>query len=302
MTPQEVLTHPPKVLTQAQRKSYFDAGYIVLPGFVDGEWLRRIHEVTAEFVEKSRDVTQSNAMFSVEPDHSAKAPRLRRLSFPVGLHDLYREFAFEGPIVDVAEDLLGPNVCYHHSKLNFKWSDGGEEVKWHQDIHYWPHTDFAPLTIGVYLDAVDEEMGPMGVVPGSHHGPLYNLQDDDGNWVAAIQPADLPGAHVERADYLMGPAGTVTVHNCCAVHGSAPNRSPRGRPMLLNTYTAGDSFPLQTIGTNGLGGYANTVVRGRRPEVFEIMGRTLPVAPDYSGGYSSLFDIQQEKMATTDGS
>ena len=71
MTPQEVLTHPPKVLAQAQRESYFDVGYLVLPGFVDTEWLRRIHAVTAEFVEKSREVSQSNSMFSVEPSSAA---------------------------------------------------------------------------------------------------------------------------------------------------------------------------------------------------------------------------------------
>ena len=33
-----------------------------------------------------------------------------------------------------------------------------------------------------------------------------------------------------------GPAGTITVHNCRTVHGSAPNRSDRARPLLLQTY------------------------------------------------------------------
>ena len=39
------------------------------------------------------------------------------------------------------------------------------EIKWHQDIQFWPHTDFSPLTIGVYLADVDDVMGPMGVFP-----------------------------------------------------------------------------------------------------------------------------------------
>ena len=62
-------------------------------------------------------------------------------------------------IVDVAVDLLGPDVKFHHSKLNFKAPHGGEEVKWHQDIQFWPHTNYDLLTIGVFLDDVDAGHG-----------------------------------------------------------------------------------------------------------------------------------------------
>jgi len=294
MTPEQILTYPSKALSADQRESYFENGYILLPGFLDAQWLDRLNRVTDEFIEESRTVTESNAKFDLQPGHSAAAPQLRRLSFPVDYHETYRALAFDSPIVDVAEDLLGPNVCYHHSKLNFKWSSGGEEVKWHQDIQYWPHTDFSPLTIGIYLADVDDDMGPMGIVPGSHRGRLFDLSDETGHWNGAIRGSELAEATPERADYLKGPAGSVTVHNCCAVHGSAPNLSPRVRPLLLQTYTAGDSFPLQSVGTNGLGGYANSMVRGSRPAYTSIDGRPVPVAPDWSGGYTSIFAVQQD--------
>ena len=131
-------------------------------------------------------------------------------------------------------------------------------------------------------------------MPYSHQGPLYDLRDGAGNWAGAISATELPGADVEKAVYLKGPAGSVTVHHCCAVHGSAPNLSPRVRPLLLQTYVAGDSFPLQTVGTNGIGKYSNTLVRGSRPASIEIGGKCLPVAPDWSGGYVSIFEVQQK--------
>lgn len=293
MTPESILQRPSRILSQADREHYFATGYLLVPSLLDSGWLQRLRTVAAEFVERSRAHTRSDAMFDLEAGHSAEAPKLRRLSFPVDHHDVFRELAFDSPIVDVAEDLLGPDVCYHHSKLNFKWSHGGEAVKWHQDIQYWPHTDFSPLTIGVYLEDVEPEMGPMGIVPGSHRGPLYSLQDASGQWVGAIQAQDLAQARPEQADYLCGPAGSVTVHNCVCVHGSAPNRSTRVRPLLLQTYTSGDSFPLQSVGTNGLGAYANTMVRGQRPASCRIDGREVPLAPDYSAGYVSIFDVQQ---------
>ena len=293
MTPQEILSRPARVLSQADREKYFEDGFILLPAFLDKAWLERIHAVTEEFIDESRGYTTSDAKFDLQAGHSADAPMLRRLSFPVEHHELYRQLAFDSPIVDIAEDLLGANVRYHHSKLNFKWSGGGEEVKWHQDIQYWPHTDFSPLTIGIYLEDVDDEMGPMGVVPGSHLGELYDLLDAGGDWSGSILDDDLPRAHTEQAVYLKGPAGSVTVHNCCSVHGSAPNLSTRPRPLLLQTYAAGDSFPLQTIGTNGLGGYANTMVRGEPASKMVVEGRAFPVAPDWSGGYTSIFDVQR---------
>ena len=107
-------------------------------------------------------------MFDLEPDHTSEHPRVRRLNMPYRQHPTYWEFTSDSPITDVAEDLLGPDVKVHHSKLNFKWSDGGEEVKWHQDIPFYPHTNYGVLAIGVYLEDVDDEMGPMGIVRGSH--------------------------------------------------------------------------------------------------------------------------------------
>ena len=138
MTPEKILSHKAKVLTQEQREAYFRDGYLALEGFVDQDWLDRLWRVTEGFIEESRGQSASDDKFDLEPDHTADAPRLRRLTWPVAQHPLYWEFASRGPIVDVAEDLLGPDVVFHHSKLNFKWFDASDTVKWHQDIQFFP--------------------------------------------------------------------------------------------------------------------------------------------------------------------
>ena len=141
MTPDAILAHEPKVLTQAQREAYFRNGYLSIEGFVDKSWLDRLWAATDAFVEESKGLEKSDDKFDLEPDHSADNPRLRRLTWPASHHETYWEFGNRGPIVDVAEDLLGPDLKFHHSKLNFKWSDGGEEVKWHQDFPFYPHSN-----------------------------------------------------------------------------------------------------------------------------------------------------------------
>ena len=125
-----------------------------------------------------------------------RRPRLRRVTSPVDHHPDYWAYARDSLLVDVAPTSSGPDVKFHHSKLNFKWARGGEEVKWHQDIQYWPHTNYSPLTVGTYLYDCGTEQGPLGVLPGSHDGPLYDLYDDDGAGSAACRrPTTPPARH-----------------------------------------------------------------------------------------------------------
>ena len=42
-----------------------------------------------------------------------------------------------------------------------KSGDGSRGFKWHQDIQGWPHTDYSPVTIGIYIDGCTPEQGPL---------------------------------------------------------------------------------------------------------------------------------------------
>ena len=298
MTPDKVLAHAPKILDQSEREIFFETGYLLKERFVSDAWLARLWEVTECMIDESRKVSSSDDKFDVEKDHTAEAPKLRRLTQPVDHDPLYWEFASNSMITDLAEDLLGPNIKFHHSKLNFKWFGGGEEVKWHQDIQFWPHTNFSVLTIGVYLDDVDDVTGPMGVVPGSHKGEIFDQYNSDDQWVGCLSDGDLKKVALEDAVYLQGPAGSVTVHHCRTLHGSMTNNHPtKARPLLLNAFSSADALPITPNPTPSR--YNGTIVRGeaaRHAEFDPYRGR-LP--PDWSRGYSSIFALQQEEAGAT---
>jgi len=284
-----------KALSLDQRDFYHQHGYLQLASFVDDTWLAELRTASEHFIEVSRELTESDRMLDVEPSHSAEAPRLRRLISPLDHHETFHRFTTEGPPAMLAQALLGSPVRFHHSKLNYKWADGGEEVKWHQDIQFWPHTDFSPLTIGVYLDDVDAEMGPMGVLPGSHRGPIHDQYAPDGSWAGAMTDDDVAQLDLDAMVWLQGPAGSVTVHNCAMVHGSLPNNSVRARPLLLQTYSAADSYPIAGIGANGMTGRnGGLVIGGPSPQTLEIDGRPMHGAPNWSKkGPPTIFGSQQ---------
>jgi phytanoyl-CoA dioxygenase PhyH len=294
MTPEEILAHEPRVLSQAQREFYFEQGYLLVEGIVPMAWVQRLRAVTDEMVERSRTLSKSDAVFDLEPGHSAAAPRLRRLTSPAEHHPLYWEFASASVLPDIIADLVGPDVKFHHSKLNFKWAQGGEQVKWHQDITYWPHTNYSPLTAGVYLYDCGSDQGPLMYLPRSHKGELFSQYNDCDEWVGCLSDADVKAVPVETADELTGPAGSITIHNCRVVHGSRPNLSDLGRPFLANVYSAADAFPYTA---NPLPSrYAGAIVRGRPARWAHHDPRPCLVPPDWSGGYTSLFALQQEEQ------
>lgn len=285
------------MLSPAQRDAYERSGYLHLEAWVDDAWLTELRAASDHFIDISRELTSSNKILDLDDGHSADNPRLRRLISPVDRHESFQRFALAGPAAQLACQLLGGAARYHHSKLNYKWSNGGAEVKWHQDIQFWPHTDFSPLTIGVYLDDVDAEMGPMGVIDGSHRGPLYDMYSPDGSWAGALCDDDVATLDLDAVSWLAGPAGSVTVHNCAMVHGSQPNQSDRARPLLLQTYSALDSYPIAGIGANGATGRSGgTIVNaGTAHQRLTIDGRSMHGAPDWSRtGAPTLFASQTD--------
>jgi ectoine hydroxylase len=275
------------MLRDDQVEQYERDGFLVLPDLVDDEWIRRLRDLTAALVEESRASSGGDWRFALEADHSAEEPRLLRLNSPTDVHPTYWEFASQSVVVDVVSALVGPDVKFHHSKLNFKEARGGEQVKWHQDIQFWPHTNYSPLTVGLFLDDVEPGMGEVGFVPGSHDGELFDLYDGD-RWRGAIATDDLARVALDAAVFPTGPAGTVTVHNCRTVHGSEVNRSDRRRPLLLNTYTAADAFAYTPLVRGSAHG--EELIRGREARWARHDPRPCQVGP---GAYRPIFEVQQ---------
>lgn len=297
MTPEQILALPPRVLTQAQRESYFSEGYILLERIIGDEWITKLRAATEELVERSRKVASSDKVWDLEPGHRPDAPRLRRVSNPVEHHPVYWEYVTKSPLPDIVADLVGPDVKFHHSKLNFKWAQGGEEVKWHYDISFWPHTNYSPLTVGTYIYDCGPDNGPLQVMPRSHVDiePLLTQFDAQGRWIGCLRDDDAAKLDLAKAVTLTGPAGSLTLHNCRTLHASPKNLSDTGRPLLLYTLTSADAFPYTVNPIRPK--HDQAIIRGRRAPWAHHDPRPCLIPPDWSGGYTSIFALQQEEDA-----
>ena len=221
---------------------------------------------------------------------------MRRLRALVDRHPDFWHFASESVLADIAADLVGPDVKFHSAKLNYKWPGHGEIVDWHQDIPAWPHTNYSPVTLGVYLDDVPVEQGPLTCLPGSQHGPIFVHRDDSGKWTGSVHPRDMAAVDQTRAEDLTGPrhCGTVIAINCRTLHASRTNRTDRVRPVALFVYSSADAFAWTAAPTPT--SHTGDIVRGHAASVAHLDPTPCPVPPDWGKiGYGSIFTVQRDE-------
>lgn len=107
----------------------------------------------------------------MEPKQAPEGTLVRRLYEPCTYYHAFRDLSDSKELLDCVEQLLGPNFCFHYSKLNMKPPSIGSIVEWHQDLKYYPLTNRDSLAVLFYLDDADRQNGCLQVIPGRHLGP-----------------------------------------------------------------------------------------------------------------------------------
>ncbi|NKB62683.1 MAG: hypothetical protein GKR95_11375 [Gammaproteobacteria bacterium] len=167
----------------------------------------------------------------------------------------------------------------------------GAGVKWHQDIAFYPHTNTNTCQFLLALDEVKTEQGSLQVIPQSHRGPIYHHYDKDSVWTGSICEKDLITAGVSDAIPITGQAGTLSVHHNRTIHGSAPNTGKQSRPMLVIIYSSADAIPYTSAPYPS--SHYGALVRGKQPAYAHHEELDMPLPPDWSGGYTSIFTHQE---------
>jgi len=236
-------------LTQAQIDAFWCDGYLLVENAVTSEQLSRLRATFLDWVEESRahpddygTTMDGRARFDLEPGHSAEAPALRRVQSPEEVSDAYLDVMRGARTVDVVADLLGPNLKFHHGKVNSKQPGAATKVKFHQDFPFQPMTNDDLITALLFVDEVTLENGPLEVVPGTHKGPLHSLWHN-GIFTGAVAD-EVYEAHKNRIVKCTGPAGAVCLMHSSLLHGSAPNLSDQPRTLYISTYYAEDAIEL----------------------------------------------------------
>lgn len=211
-------------LTRAEREFYAENGYVHVQGLLSRAEAAAYRQELHELAERAgnADATWS----SVRAADPGKRLRITHC------HDVqFYSAAFTRLLVDprftrIAQDIIGPNVQLHHTKMFIKPPERGAPFPMHQDYPYFPHRNHSMIAAIIHFDDAPVEKGCVRVVPGSHKlGPLESIGQDH------HLPEDrFP---IEEATPLPAQAGDAIFMSYLLVHGSGVNVSNEARTTLL---------------------------------------------------------------------
>ena len=287
------------MLSRADVERFWADGYLVVPGAVTPAQLARLRGEVAAWVEESRahrapfgpPTPDGRPRFDMGEEHCPERPALRRVNNPSEVSEAFHEAMSDAPMVDMVADLIGPDVKFHHCKINLKLPGSHTEVGYHQDFAYTPHTNDDVVTALLMLDDMTLENGCLQVVPGSQRGPVHSLFDGE-RFTGFIAPDAVRGLKARQVP-VTGAAGSVCLMHTRLAHGSDANRSDRPRGLYICVYSAADAFPLarnpMANPNEGL------IVRGVRSRKARLMAGLveLPEQPKMA----SFFAVQGQQSA-----
>ena len=132
--------------------------------------------------------------------------------------DLLCRYATDRRLVEVALDLLGPDVRLYWDQAVSKPPGATSDVPWHQDNGYAPIVPEEYLTFTVALDATTEENGCLWIQPGSHRTGVRPHEPTDQLFYRGY---DGP----ERGVPVPQEEGDVLCFSSLTMHRTGPNRS-----------------------------------------------------------------------------
>jgi hypothetical protein len=143
------------------------------------------------------------------------------------------EIARHPRILDVYEDLIGPDILCYSMAFRVKNPDGRTFAGWHQDSAYSPINPI--MAIGALaLGPCGVEHGCLSVIPGSHKwGTLAHEERPDPDSILARGQYIAADFDKSNAVDLALQPGEIGLFNYAIVHGSRANISADRRLMLL---------------------------------------------------------------------
>ena len=133
--------------------------------------------------------------------------------------------AFHETILDVVEDVLGPDFLLWGTVLFIKEPDSPHYVSWHQDATYMglePHDGVTPW---LALSPSNDVSGCMRMIPGSHKWSIQDHSDTFAEENILTRGQSIEDVNEDSAVDLVLKPGQLSIHHPRTIHSSRPNRS-----------------------------------------------------------------------------
>lgn len=208
-------------LTQEQIDFFHEQGYLPYGPILDDN---EIEELRQEYDEVFRRAQQDNRLRNLAggDENAEGGQQMFQIMQMCERSIQFRRLLYHERILDIVQDLIGPNIMLFHDQALYKPARTGGPIFWHQDNAYWKCAPANLVSCWLTLDPVVRENGAMQMIPGSHLKPAHHehsgtdilLKTDTGNAQPVV--VDLP-------------AGGCMFHHCQTLHSTEPNTTEQQR-------------------------------------------------------------------------
>lgn len=210
---------PPRRLTEVELAQFESLGWLLIEGLLDVS----ASELQAEVDRVAAWPEDPRWLHHFEMTDGGR--RLARTENFTPYSELLRNLLAEGPIPEVAGQLLGEPALLYKEKINYK-GVGGAGFSPHQDAPAFPFVQRV-LSVMVAVDDSTIENGCLFVVNARHQ---ELLEQDDRGCIAQRLVDAMDWEPVELA------AGDTLFFHALTPHRSGPNTSSHDRRALYPTY------------------------------------------------------------------
>lgn len=155
-------------------------------------------------------------------------------------------------IVSIAQQLLGSDVYFHQTRINYKPGFRGTGFYWHSDFETWHVEDGMPnmraVSCSVSLSPNTEYNGPLMVIPGSHKYFLScEGETPEDHYKQSLKKQELGVPDDENLRKMFeeggiasptGSTGLITFFECNLMHGSNSNITPLPRSNVFIVFNS----------------------------------------------------------------
>lgn len=218
-------------LTAEQRAFYADNGYLHVRGLIDPATVAACRAELHALAERREE---TDATWASVRGTGTRITHCHDVQFESAA---FTRLLVDPRLTEPAEDIIGPNVQLHHTKMFIKPPERGAPFPMHQDYPYLPHEKHTVIAVIIHFDDAPVEKGCVTVVPGSHRrGPLDAIGEDHHLPDTAYDPAEIVALPAEAGDAIF--------MSYLLIHGSGVNVSAEPRTTVLVQLRDPEDVPL----------------------------------------------------------
>jgi hypothetical protein len=220
-------------LTPAELEQYNTAGYVVPSYTLPASRVAQLRNALDDLIARNPDV---------RPEKLVSAHIEGRNDEGVVGSATFLELARDPHILDMVEQVLGPDIVLWGCQIFCKPGGDGMEVPMHQDGQYWPIRPLANCTAWVAIDESKVANGCLRIVPGSHRGQrIFEHEHDMRDGLVLRDKVRPEYIDTEPVDVELEP-GQMSLHDIYLIHGSNANRSDKRRAGVAIRYMPATSL------------------------------------------------------------